>query len=345
MGVPTDIIAVAGNGDTGIAGQANSEGVLELQVLDTFGVPVTSEPVQFLVTSGGGKVTSVTSTNTYGFSSAFDTLGATPGTNVFTAVAGPLSTTFTITSTLQPAITTNGAVNAANSTIGQGFAPGSYVTLFGSNLAVGPQAFPSSYLPIALNGTSVSFDTAGTSAMSVPGYLWYVSAAQINVQIPWDLASAVLAGVHSAQIKVDQGPISGALYTLPLAAYSPAFFENPVGFAAALDQNNNVVTAAKPVAQGSVVQLFLNGLGPVSNQPASGQPSPASPLATTTARPVVTIGGIVVPDSQISFSGLTPGSIGLYQINAVVPATGAGLQPVTVSIGGVVSSTSHIQID
>jgi uncharacterized protein (TIGR03437 family) len=42
---------------------------------------------------------------------------------------------------------------------------------------------------------------------------------------------------------------------------------------------------------------------------------------------------------------LTPGNAGLYQINAVVPSTTAGLQPITVSIGGVVSATTMLPVD
>jgi uncharacterized protein (TIGR03437 family) len=132
---------------------------------------------------------------------------------------------------------------------------------------------------------------------------------------------------------------------MPLGAYSPALFEIPSGeqsIAAALDQNNNVITTSNPVAQGSVVQLFANGLGPVNNQPASGDPAPSAPsLATTTTTPIVTIGGV---NAQVKFSGMTPGNAALYQINAVVPNASAGLQPITISIGGVVSPTVLIPV-
>jgi minor extracellular serine protease Vpr len=341
-GVPYDIIPTAGNGDTGIAGQSNSEGVLVFQVLDRYGIPVSALPVQFAVTSGGGTLPqSDKSTDSYGFAGSLDTLGPTPGVNVFTATAGALATTFTITSTAQPTITPGGAVNAANDTLPQGFAPGSYVTLFGNNFGSVSSGFSTSYLPISIGNTGVSFDTV---SLSVPGGLSYSSPTQINVQIPWEMQQALQSGQTSVQIKVDSGALSGAIYNLPLASYSPAFFEGPAGFVAALDQNNKVVTTSNAVGQGSVVQLFLNGLGPVSNQPASGMPASTSVLAGTTAIPVVVIGGQTVPAQNVQFSGLTPGSIGLYQVNVIVPDTGAGLQPITISIGGVTSSTSHVQV-
>ena len=45
----------------------------------------------------------------------------------------------------------------------------------------------------------------------------------------------------------------------------------------------------------------------------------ASPLSETTTTPVVTIGGAVVPSSDVLFSGLAPGFPSLYQVNVKVP--------------------------
>ncbi len=338
-GVPYDIVSIAGDGDTGITGQSNSEGALFFQLLDHYGIPVPNVAVKFTVTSGGGRVYgSELITDSDGFAGSYDTLGPNPGANVFTATAGGLSTTFTVTASLQPVINTGGAVNAASYTAGQGFAPGSYVALFGNNFSSISQGFSTPYLPVSIGGTSISFDTI---SLSLPGGLAYMSPLQTNVQIPWELQQTLQAGQTSVQIKVDSGELSGALYNLPLTAYSPAFFEAPKGFVAALDQNFNPVTSNSGVAAGSVVQLFLNGLGPVTNQPASGMPALATPLSWTTATPVVTIGG---QTAALQFYGLTPGSIGLYQINAVVPGVASGLQTITIAIGGIQGPGSHIQI-
>ena len=96
------------------------------------------------------------------------------------------------------------------------------------------------------------------------------------------------------------------------------------------------------MSRGSVAQLYVNGLGPVSSTPPSGEPAPSSPLATTLAVPEVVIGG---RPAAVQFSGLAPGYVGLYQVNVFVPADApAGIQPISISIGGVTSQTSQIAL-
>ena len=47
--------------------------------------------------------------------------------------------------------------------------------------------------------------------------------------------------------------------------------------------------------------------------------SPSSPLATTLLPATVTLGGVPL---SVEFSGLTPGAVGVYQINVAVPFKG-----------------------
>lgn len=348
-GVPNNLISVAGDSCDGTVDEQSEGGFVVVQVIDQYGVPIANQAVNFAVTSGGGQLTpacitictaaTVSDTDAFGQAAAEMILGPNPGSNVYTASVGSLSASFTATGIARPSILANGAVNAANYA-NQPLAPGSYIALFGNNLAPSTSIYSTPYLPISLNQVTVSFDNPN---LSVPGHIVFVSQEQINVQVPWELQ-----GQPSVQVKVSVGDSSGVVYTMPLGTYSPAFFEIPSGgqnIAAALDENNNVVTVSNPVAQGSVVQLFLNGLGPVTNQPSSGDPAPSGPsYAETTTAPFVRIGGVPVPDSNIQFSGLTPGNAGLYQINAVVPNTGAGVQPITVTIGGVTSPGSLLPV-
>jgi uncharacterized protein (TIGR03437 family) len=150
-------------------------------------------------------------------------------------------------------------------------APGSYAAIYGANFGTTTAAFytPQS-LPLSLNAVTVSFDAPATGslpAISVPGYLRFVSPGQVNVFVPWELQ-----GYSSAQVKVTlNGYDYGALVTAPISNYAPAFFTSPDGNVAAVD--TQVISNSHAATRGQVVSLYLNGLGPVNNQPASGIPA------------------------------------------------------------------------
>jgi uncharacterized protein (TIGR03437 family) len=158
--------------------------------------------------------------------------------------------------------------------------------------------------------------------------------------VPWELE-----GLNSVRIKVSVGDLSSAVYTLPLARYSPAFFEYLEGsrlLAAALDENFHVIGASNPAGRGRIVQFFLNGLGPVTDRPATGEITPENPLPRTVDAPTVLIGG---RPAQVEYSGMAPRLVGAYQINARVPADApSGIVPVTVTIGGVTSKATNLPV-
>lgn len=335
-GVPYNIIPITGDGDDGTVNGAIASGAISFKLIDQYGLPVANSPITYAVTSGGGSLSNqFRLTNAYGFGEASATMGPSPGTNVYTASAGGLTATFTATSRNQPVILPNGAVDSATFQAGQGVAPGSYIALFGNNLAPATGGYSTPYLPVAISDTSVSFDVP-SAGISAPGHLTFISPGQVNVQVPWEVQ-----GQPSAQIKVSIEDSDGALYTLPLVAYAPSVFLVN-GSAAALDANYNVISASNPAKQGANISLYCNGLGPVTNQPASGDPAQGAPnLSLTTTQPTVSIGG---QNATVLFSGLAPGFAGLYQINVTVPNTGSGVKPVTVSIGGVSSIAANINV-
>lgn len=352
-GVPFDIIPVLGQSFDGSVGQdiQDTQGGLGVRVVDQYGAPVVNTPVTWTSTQGGGSVVqgqlTSTATDNYGLAYAEVVLGPTSGTQSFTADAGNgLTTTFNGTARPVTAINANGIVDGATFARQKPVVPGSIVSIFGSWLSDYDDYAAYLPLPLALGNAVVSFDVPNSDpskSISVVGPLFYASEHQLNVQVPWEVQ-----GQSSVVVKVRIQDSFSATYTLPLTQYQPAFFtyqQNGQTYAAAQDVSFNYVTPDHPIAKGQTVLLYLNGLGPVNNQPATGDPGPGgtpSQLATTASTPVVTIGG---QQAAPQFSGLAPGLAGLYQINVAVPVNvGSGAQPVTVSIGGVTSPTVYLPV-
>jgi uncharacterized protein (TIGR03437 family) len=238
----------------------------------------------------------------------------------------------------QPASNPAGIVNAAS--YAPTVAAGSIASVFGSNLSSGQAVADTIPLPTTL--ASSSFQIGGRL---VP--LFSVSPSQVNIQIPWDLAEqpqAMVIATVGARLSYEQ--------TIGIAPFAPGLFTlNEAGSSQGVVVIAGTQTLAapasgggrQPVAAGEFISIYCTGLGAVSNQPATGIASPANPLSVTIATTAVTIGGIV---AQVTFSGLAPGAVGLYQVNVQVPAgaPSGDAVPVILSIGGVASNTVTIAV-
>jgi uncharacterized protein (TIGR03437 family) len=332
-GVPNNLIPLLGLSGTGLAGGDVPDGELAFEIIDQYGIPVPNVPVSFAVKQGGGSIANPdAATNTYGIATAEGVMGPATTTNQFIATAAGMTLQFFDNGVLQPVIADNGVVNAASFVTGPGIAPGSYISIFGSNLSLGPGGEGTANLPVSIQSVSVSFDVPAAN-LSVAGHLIYVNPQQVNVQVPWELS-----GQTSVQMKVSIESASGAVFTAPVSDYSPGVFTYVSGdqtFATAQDATFAPVTVANPAIRGQIVTLYGTGFGPVNNAPASGDPAPDS-SSTTLVTPLVTMGGV---PARVVFSGLAPGYAGLYQINVVIPTdVQSGLLPVTISANGVAAN-------
>ncbi|MCS7025495.1 MAG: S8 family serine peptidase [Bryobacteraceae bacterium] len=331
-GRPFNIFPLRGFDFVGIVGE-RLPSPLTFKLIDRLGLPVAGAPVRFRAIVGGGRLERVMErTDELGIAESRAILGAQLGDQEFAAEAGGLTVYFSGSARLRPTIETSGVVNAASLRLGNGVAPGSYITIFGRGFSEVSRIARTPYLPLSLAGVSVSFDVPGRR-LSLPGMIYFASENQLNVQVPWELQ-----GFNSVQLKVSYGDYSSALYTVPLNPYSPAVFEYTEAatgrlLAAARDEAFQQIDSANPARRGRPIQIYCNGLGPVSHTPATGEATPASPLATVLASVQVTIGG---RPAQVLFQGLTPGAIGLYQMNVIVPEDApAGIQTVNLTVEGV----------
>ena len=262
---------------------------------------------------------------------------------------------------IQQAPSTPAQFSAAN---GAGFltsqvAPGSLFSTFvrtGVNQNFSADSLP---LPRTLGGVilriggSLNFSaTSGwtyDSTGSNEAPLLFVGPGQINFQAPPGINPGISV---PAQLTL---PSSTLLTTLRITATSPGIFtvlQNGQGQAAALNpdysQNGNPqsILGAKPARRGSFIQIFATGAGETDPPLLPGEPAPASgnPLILTRAQPTVTIGG---QTARVLFSGMAPGFVGLWQINAEVPpAVPPGpAVPLVITAGGVSSNTVTIAVE
>jgi uncharacterized protein (TIGR03437 family) len=232
-----------------------------------------------------------------------------------------------------PKINAGGVVNDAS--YSAPVAPGSIAAVFGDFFLTAGSS--DTDLPLVSTLQSLSFQFGGTAAP-----LYFVSGGQVNFQVPWELA-----GQSTATLTATLNGTSGAAQTATVAAFAPAIFtlnSQGTGPGAILDSSYDLVDSNNPATAGTTtILIYCTGLGAVANQPATGSPGPSSPLAETTTAPTVTIGGVT---ANVSFSGLAPGYVGLYQVNALVPAgvAAGSAVPVAISIGGVTSNTATIAV-
>lgn len=341
-GAPYSVLPLEGLGFEGTAGQLT---YLTYKVVDRYGVPVRGVRTRARVVFGGGSISQESGeTDDLGIGWADVNLGSQIGDQEFYVAVGDqpnFGVYFDGRARLKPTISSGGIVNLASGQVGQGLAPGSYISIYGRGLSEATREFSTPYLPLALSGVSVSFDVPSQN-IHAPARVHYVRDDQINVQVPWELR-----GANSAAIKVSIGDTSSDVVTIPLNEYAPAVFEfTDTGsgrqLGAVLDSAYALVTPANPAKRNDVIQVYANGLGPVDEQPETGQPSSAQPLARTRVQPEVTIGG---QRAEVLFSGLTPGSIALYQINVRVPeGAPPGIQPLVVTANGIVSKTANLPV-
>lgn len=204
------------------------------------------------------------------------------------------------------------SVNGANQqTIN--LAPGMIASMYaqGGKFADDTVVASTATLPRELADTQVLFNDS-------PVPLYFVSSGQINYQVPWSAQPGSNADV--TVVKKSTGQVL-ASSLVRIVDVSPGFFtatSNGRGQVSAINEDGTINSITNPIARGKIIALYGTGIGAVSNTPADGAPSPSSPLAVGD-RPDVLINGRPVAAADVSFSGLAPGFVGLWQLNVKIP--------------------------
>jgi uncharacterized protein (TIGR03437 family) len=174
--------------------------------------------------------------------------------------------------------------------------------------------------------------------------LLFVSSQQINLQLP---AALPLGSQSVAVRRADTGePLAGGF--LQVAEAGPGLFSmeaGGTGQALALNQDGTLNSAENPAPKGSTVTLFGSGQGGVNPPVPDGQ-APAA-LSETVASPVADGGACLTQQQavcvaigsafgEITFSGLAPGFVGLWQLNVKIPDKDTVLTGPAVSVRAVI---------
>ncbi len=249
-------------------------------------------------------------------------------------ITGPIIGSFDPT----PHITPSGVISAGNYGAFPAIAPATWIEIYGVNLATTRSQtwaggdFHGSQAPSALGGTTVT--VAG-----MPAYVDFVSPGQVNVQIPSGVPTGsqslvvTTAGGSSVDYAITVNPVEPGLlappsFSLNGAQNIAAVFSNTLRFVYPISVPGALTARARP---GDNITLYGIGFGPVTPDIPAGQIVQQTNALQNALQ--VTLGNV---PAQITYAGLAPGYVGLYQINVVVPQVSASDKvPIAFTLNGV----------
>ncbi len=238
--------------------------------------------------------------------------------------------------------------------------PGSLASLFTATATGVSQNFAAHSLPLPTTlggvtlrvGGSLTFDSSRwvySAVGAAAAALLFVGPTQINFQMPTEMRLG-----EAIPIQMERADGTTLLSTMRVVPAAPGIFtvlQNGRGQGAVLNQDNSLngtpesILGARPAARGSVIQIFATGAGVTIPPLLAGEPAPASgnPLVFTQVQPTVTIGG---KNARVLFSGMAPGWVGLWQINAEIPqdVTPGPAVPLSITAGGIASNAVTIAV-
>jgi uncharacterized protein (TIGR03437 family) len=238
--------------------------------------------------------------------------------------------------TSTPIVYAGGIVNVAS--YATTIAPGAFISIWGADFAPATSVASGYPFPTLLGGTEVLLG-------GEPLPLYFTSTGQIDAIVPYDIEPNSMQ-----QVIVQNGLAASQPQTVAVGTASPGVFtqnQSGSGPGSILGQkvggNPALNTAANPVSARDYLWIYCTGLGTVTPAAAAGAAASTTTLSYTDNTVTVTVGGL---DAHVTFAGLAPGYVGLYQVNVQVPvgvatgpsvpvivtAAGASSLPVTVAI-------------
>lgn len=204
-------------------------------------------------------------------------------------------------------------------------APGSWIEIYGSNLARTRRQWQAS--DFNGNAAPTSLDGVKVTINGRPAFVSYISPGQVNAQVPSTLTPG------PAQVTVTSGTQTSPGYRTTVTAAKPgllaievnvadryalALFPDFATFVLPPLVNPSIpplpAVPSRPAKPGETIIFYGIGFGSVTPD------VPAGRIATDTNRLQsqleVLFNGV---PAQVNYAGQAPGSVGLYQFNVVVP--------------------------
>jgi uncharacterized protein (TIGR03437 family) len=236
-----------------------------------------------------------------------------------------------------PSIKSGGVISASAFGGFPAITPSGWSEIYGSNLATGMRSWAATDFhgltaPNVLDGTSVSI--GGHAA-----YLSYISPTQINAQVPSNI------GTGTQPIVVTSPAGNSAVYMVAVNAVEPgllapsAFNVGGKQYVGAISSDGKAFilpdgavpgVPARMAKPGDTIILFGVGFGPVTPGIDAGEIVVTQNSLASNFE--VLIGGAV---ANLTYYGLAPNQVGLYQFNVTIPnIPGGAAVPITFLVNG-----------
>jgi len=225
------------------------------------------------------------------------------------------------------------------------FNSGSWLEIKGTNLATGTRLwegrdFQGSNAPTSLDGTSVSVN-------GKPAFMYYISRTQVNVQVPSDAAlgfvpvtvtncAGASAAVTAQKTALAAGILAPASFKIGGKQYAVAQYAD-LTFVG----NPNLIAGAafRPAKPGDRITIYGIGFGEVTPAWAPGivvgQQNSIDGLTIRFGEALATF----------TYAGLSPGLIGLYQFDIMVPEVPDGDAQIHFNVRGTeVAQTLYLTV-
>ena len=234
-----------------------------------------------------------------------------------------------------PYYTADSIANSAANVTGL-YAPNTFVTIYGQNLAYTTRALSAS--DISGNTLPTVLGTTGVRVLinNIPANIYYVSPTQVNLLIP----TSLIPGPVMLQLVVDS--LAGPAIPIMLQSAAPSLFQLDAATVLAVHLDGSTITAASPAKAGEVVVLFASGLGPTNPAAIPNQIPQQAASVTPLSSFSMLMNGTPVNPQQVLYAGVVPTFAGLFQINVRLPANTPSNPQIQIGYAGIMSPAGRL---